>query len=98
MRLAVAYRQCSTNGLSPQCRHYSEWASIPVSDEVKGLCELYGFEAMDCQRRHFHPRRPQRHRVRCARDHATLWPLCTHAIIGTVSDELAGKVCKNALE
>ena len=68
-------------------------ASIPVSDEVKGLCELYGFEAMDLANEGTFILAVPNDIALGALEIMQRFGRCEHAaIIGTVSEDLVGKV------
>lgn len=68
-------------------------ASIPVCDEVKGLCELYGFEAMDLANEGTFILAVPNDIALGALEIMQRFGHCEQAaIIGTVSDKLPGKV------
>ena len=68
-------------------------ASIPVCDEVKGLCELYGFEPMDLANEGTFILAVPNDIALGALEIMQRFGHCEQAaIIGTVSDELPGKV------
>ncbi|MCA1895700.1 AIR synthase-related protein, partial [Shewanella putrefaciens] len=65
----------------------------PVCDEVKGLCELYGFEAMDLANEGTFVLAVPQEIALGALEIMQRFGHCEQAaIIGTVTDETAGKV------
>ncbi len=97
-----AMRDATRGGLSAVL---NEWAAaanvgitvdeelVPVSDEVRGLCELYGFEAMDLANEGTFILALPRESAQKALEIMQSFDLCERAaIIGTVTEDITGKV------